>query len=238
MACEDRLNIVVKPIYRTALALMAVVFAVALVYGSCDGSSSRARLVEVKEYQGQHLGSVRDFRENSIKGPQKVDSANYRLRVGGLVRKPMSLTLDQALKLPSDKRIVKLDCVEGWSVRILWEGIRLSALFDSAGVDSGANTVIFHGVDGYTTSLPLSYVRGRDLILAHKMNGAVMPVERGYPFELVAEDKWGYKWIRWVDGFELSADSVYRGYWEKRGYNQKGDITGPIFEGKGPRWIE
>jgi DMSO/TMAO reductase YedYZ molybdopterin-dependent catalytic subunit len=70
------------------------------------------------------------------------------------------------------------------------------------------------------------------------MNGAVMPVERGYPFELVAEDKWGYKWIRWVDGIELSADSVYRGYWEKRGYNQKGDITGPMFEGKGPRWIE
>ncbi len=48
---------------------------------------------------------------------------------------------------------------------------------------------------------------------------AVLPLERGYPFQLVAEDKWGYKRIRWVDRLELSSDTSYRGFWEERGYN-------------------
>lgn len=215
--------------------------ATVLVFGavvSCAGPARSATAVEIRDYQGERLRSVNDFRENSIKGPQRVDSAGYRLKIGGLVKKELSLPLDQALKYPQDRRLVQTDCVEGWSVRVLWESIRLVPLLDSAGVDSGANTVIFHAVDGYTTSLSLQFVRDRDLILAHKMNGVVMSAARGYPFDLVAENKWGYKWIRWVDGIELSSDSVYRGYWEKRGYNQKGDVTGPIYEGKGPQWFK
>ncbi|NLI95448.1 MAG: oxidoreductase, partial [Synergistaceae bacterium] len=41
--------------------------------------------------------------------------------------------------------------------------------------------------------------------------------------------KWGYKWIRWVTRIELSDNEAYRGYWEKRGYSNKGDTSGPMF---------
>jgi len=62
------------------------------------------------------------------------------------------------------------------------------------------------------------------------MNGLTLSAERGFPFQVVAESKWGYKWVKWVTEIELSVDEHYRGYWESRGYNNNGDQAGPIFE--------
>jgi len=84
--------------------------------------------------------------------------------------------------------------------------------------------VIFHAYDGYTTSLPLDYIMGKDIIMAYKMNGIALPAERGFPFQLVAESKWGYKWIRWITEIELSDNVDYRGYWESRGFSNTADV--------------
>jgi DMSO/TMAO reductase YedYZ molybdopterin-dependent catalytic subunit len=184
--------------------------------------------VEVRQYKGAKLSSVNDFIENSIKGPQTVDRAKYRLRVAGDVASQTVYTYSDVLALkPAYTKVVTLDCVEGWSVTILWEGVKLSDLLDRSGVRSGANTVIFHAVDGYATSLPLDYIRSKDILLAYKMNGIEIPAERGFPFMVVAEDKWGYKWCKWVDRIELSTDANYRGYWEQRGYTNSGDRNKP-----------
>ena len=107
---------------------------------------------------------------------------------------------------------------------ILWEGVKVADIIDQAGVQDGANTVIFYAVDGYTTSLPLDFVRNNDILIAYKMNDVVLPPERGYPFQLVAQDKLGYKWIKWLDKIELSNDPEYKGYWESRGYSNEADV--------------
>jgi DMSO/TMAO reductase YedYZ molybdopterin-dependent catalytic subunit len=60
--------------------------------------------------------------------------------------------------------------------------------------------------------------------MAYKMNGLVLPPERGFPFQLVAESKWGYKWIKWITRIEVSGDEGYRGYWESRGYSDDADL--------------
>ncbi|MEN6310695.1 MAG: molybdopterin-dependent oxidoreductase, partial [Acidobacteriota bacterium] len=73
-------------------------------------------------------------------------------------------------------------------------------------------------------------VREKDILLAFRMNGLVLPVERGFPFQVVAEDKWGYKWAKWVTAIELGGDPGFKGYWEKRGYNNNGDLAGSIYE--------
>jgi DMSO/TMAO reductase YedYZ molybdopterin-dependent catalytic subunit len=52
-----------------------------------------------------------------------------------------------------------------------------------------------------------------------------MPDERGFPFAVVAESKWGYKWIKWVTSIELSNDTSYRGYWESNGYSKEGNLN-------------
>ncbi len=66
--------------------------------------------------------------------------------------------------------------------------------------------------------------------MAYKMNGLTLPPERGFPFQLVAEKKWGYKWIKWITGIELSDDEDYRGYWESRGYSNEADLEKGFFE--------
>jgi DMSO/TMAO reductase YedYZ molybdopterin-dependent catalytic subunit len=211
---------------RASRLLVAGLTAVALVVAGCTAPPSGGALpsAEVRDYQGQRLDSVNDFRENSIKGPQTVDIATYRLSVGGLVAAPATYTYDEVLsKETTYTKVVRLDCVEGWSVTILWEGILLSDIIDKSAPSADATTVVFTGVDGYTTSLPLSFIRDRKILLAYKMNGIAIPPERGFPFMVVAEDHWGYKWAKWVTKIELSNDPKYLGYWEQRGYSQSGD---------------
>ena len=181
--------------------------------------------VEIREYQGTDLSSITAFRENSIKGPQQIDLESYRLKVDGLVENSLEYTLAEVTdNHQSYEKVVTLNCVEGWRVTILWEGVLVKDLIEEAKASPEANTVIFHAYDGYTTSLPLAYVTGQDIMLAYKMNGVVLPPERGAPFQLVAESKWGYKWIKWVTRIELSDDPDYKGYWESRGFSNDADL--------------
>jgi DMSO/TMAO reductase YedYZ molybdopterin-dependent catalytic subunit len=185
---------------------------------------------EIREYQGEKLSSIDDFRENSIKGPQYISLDDYTLEITGLVEKPLSLTYEEVLDRDQYSKVVTLHCVEGWDATILWEGVLIESLIDQAGVKDEAVTVIFHAEDGYTSSLPLDFVRENDILLAYKMNDVTLPPERGFPFQIVAESKWGYKWVKWATEIELSDDPDYRGFWEQSGYNNDGDVEGPILE--------
>jgi DMSO/TMAO reductase YedYZ molybdopterin-dependent catalytic subunit len=109
-------------------------------------------------------------------------------------------------------------------VKILWEGFLLKDLLNEAGIDPQAVMVIFYAYDGYSTSLPLNYILENDILIAYKMNGLVLPPERGFPFQLVAESKYGYKWIKWITQIELSDNENYKGYWESRGFSNDADL--------------
>lgn len=210
-----------------------IIIAVLLVLGASysvflylnNQRASQLPSVEVREYQGEKLGSITDFRENSIKGPPAINTTTYRLRVTGLVETQRAYTYEQVVwGFEAYEKVVTLSCVEGWSVRILWEGVKLTDLLRESGVKGDAKVVIFHAQDGYTSSLPIEFIESNDIILAYKMNGVTLPQERGYPFQVVAESKWGYKWVRWVTEIEVSSDDAYRGYWESRGYSNDGSI--------------
>ena len=62
------------------------------------------------------------------------------------------------------------------------------------------------------------------------MNNVTLPSERGFPFQLVAESKWGYKWIKWITEIELSNDIDYRGFWEQRGYSNTANLNESFFD--------
>jgi DMSO/TMAO reductase YedYZ molybdopterin-dependent catalytic subunit len=128
------------------------------------------------------------------------------------------------------RKVVTLHCVEGWDATILWEGTLIEDILKRAGTEGGANTVIFYAADGYASSLPLDYIRDRRIMLAYKMNEIELPPERGFLFQVVAQSKWPYKWVKWVNRIELSDDPEYKGYWESRGYHNDADFPGPKFD--------
>jgi len=221
------------PSLRTIMPLLAAVtasvcFAGCGIVGPSD-TITRLKSVEVREYKGQNLSSVADFRENSIKGPQNVPKATYRLKINGLVNKPQSLTYEAVKAHKPVSKVVRLDCVEGWSVTILWEGVLVEDLLAQANPKKTARVVIFRAHDGYSTSFPIEYFKDRKIMMAYKMNGVDLPPERGFPFMLVAEEKWGYKWIKWIESITLSDDTSFRGYWESRGYSNSGDLDKGFF---------
>ena len=223
-----------KAVYaRTMLAV--VTLSLITVNGCAPGENSKEPSVlvpaEIKEYEGTKLSSIDDFRENSILGPQLVDKESYRLIVNGLVENPASYSYAEVINNHKNyKKVVTLDCVEGWSVTILWEGILVRDLIETSKPLASSKVVIFHAYDGYTTSFPVEYLMDNDILLAYKLNDVVLPKERGYPFQLVAESKWGYKWIKWVTRIELSDNIDYHGYWESRGYSNSADLDEGFFE--------
>lgn len=209
----------------TLTTIVVIVLSASAAYVYQTKSRSRLTAVEVREYEGQNLSSIYDFRENSIKGPQYLDAESYKLTVTGLVNTPIELTYTEVITThPLYEKVVTLYCVEGWDVTLLWEGVLIKDLLETAKVDPASKIVIFYAYDGYSTSLPLDYLLENDILLAYKMNGVELPPERGFPFQLVAESKLGYKWIKWVTSIEVSDDVTYEGYWESRGYSNDADL--------------
>lgn len=217
------------------IVVILLVGAIAVLYaldlaGNRPGVTELAP-AEVREYRGEQLSSIANFRENSIRGPQYVNASTYTLTIDGQVENRKEYSYDALIeRFPHYRKVVTLYCVEGWDVTILWEGVRVNDLLLEAGVKPGANTVIFYAEDGYSSSLPLTYIEDRDILLAYAMNDVTLPAERGFPFELVAEDRWGYKWVKWVTRIEVSDDENYRGYWESRGYANNGSIDRSFFD--------
>lgn len=181
---------------------------------------------EVREYRGEKLDPFQRDYDNSIKGPQDVDRGSYRLGISGLVATPRSLSYEQVLALPQVERVLSLHCVEGWSEKLLFQGVRLADLLALAGPKPGVTTIIFRAVDGYSSALPYAFVKEKDLMLAARINGLVLDRERGFPFQVVAESKYGYKWVKWVSGIELS-DKPHLGHWESLGYDDGAEVPPP-----------
>lgn len=189
-----------------------------------EGAAEMVEEVEINEYQGEKLGAIDDFRENSIKGIQEIDINEYRLLVNGLVAEEQEFSYSELQEKKHNKKLVTLNCVTGWSVKALWEGIPLVELLADLDISKEANTLIFYSPDGYSTSLPISYIKENNIIIADKVNGVQLPPSQGFPFQLIAEQKYGYKWIRWIERIEVSSNSDYKGYWESKGYSNSAEI--------------
>jgi len=214
------------------LILIIIVVTIMIVnLGGCLQEDIKLDNVEIREYQGAKLSSVNDFRENSIKGPQFITKENYSLKITGLVQPMLNLSYDTIINnFNHYKKLVTLHCVEGWSVKILWEGVLIKDLLELTNISPNASVIIFHAYDGYTTTLPIDYILENNIIISFKMNNVTLPQERGFPFQLVAESKWGYKWIKWITEIELSDNEFYEGYWERRGYSNIADLNNSFFD--------
>ena len=180
---------------------------------------------ELTQSQNQTLSPISAVYQNAIAGTQYINQSTYRLSITGLVNQPLKYTYDQVVNSHQPiQRVVTLNCVEGRSATILWEGIQVNDLLNDAGINSQATVVIFKAFDGYTTALPLDYVVQNHIMIAYKMNNVTLTPEIGWPFMVVAQDQYGYKWAKWLTEIEVSSDTGYLGYWESRGYSNDANV--------------
>ena len=172
------------------------------------------------------------FRSNGTANPGTaayqalVDSrfADYRLRVGGLVERPLSLSLAQLGTMPARRQITRHDCVEGWSAIGEWQGPLLGTVLKAAGVRQAARYVVFRCADlfdgeKYYESIDLVDAFHPQTILALAMNGRPLTVAHGAPLRLRVERQLGYKQAKYVMAIDAVASLAgigkgKGGYWE------------------------
>jgi DMSO/TMAO reductase YedYZ molybdopterin-dependent catalytic subunit len=149
--------------------------------------------------------------------------ADYRLHVGGLVDRDISLTYDEITAMPKTHLVRDFQCVTGWRVpQVPWAGVRLGDVLDRAGVQPEARAVRFVSFDGaYTESLTLAQARRKDVLVAYELEDAPLSDDHGGPVRLYVAPMYGYKSCKWLDTIELTR-TVEPGYWEQRGYDVDG----------------
>jgi DMSO/TMAO reductase YedYZ molybdopterin-dependent catalytic subunit len=151
---------------------------------------------------------------------------DWRLRVHGLVERPIALSLLQLQALPARSQVTLHQCDEGWSAVAQWTGVQLSRLLELSGLKKSARYCVFHCLDiapldgnYYYESLDLLDAMHPQTILAYGMNGKTLPVEHGAPLRLRVELQIGYKNAKYVDRIEV-VDSLQAigkgrgGWWE------------------------
>jgi DMSO/TMAO reductase YedYZ molybdopterin-dependent catalytic subunit len=146
--------------------------------------------------------------------------ATWRLKVTGMVDRPLSLSLDDLKAMTPTSLVRDFQCVTGWRVQgVHWTGVLLSEVLDRAGVKPGATALAFHSFDGADTeSLTMDQARRPDVLVAYEMLGAPVTREHGGPVRLYVAPMYGYKSLKWLDGIEVT-DQVISGYWEQNGYD-------------------
>ncbi|MFD5397072.1 molybdopterin-dependent oxidoreductase [Streptomyces sp. NPDC127097] len=161
------------------------------------------------------------FRYYSVTGsvPEK-DAHTYRLTVDGLVRHRASYRLADLRRLPQTRLVRDVQCVTGWRVPgTPFEGVRLSALLDAAGVRPEAGAVRFTCFDGaYSESLTLEQARRDDVLVALRMQDKPLAHAHGGPVRLYVAPMYFYKSAKWLSGITVT-ERVEPGYWEDRGYD-------------------
>ena len=169
-----------------------------------------------------NLFPVGGWRIYTISGSMPIfDPKEYRLEIGGLVRKPQSFTYDQLLALPRAHQVSTFHCVTGWTVHdVRWSGVRLSHLLDLVEPLPAAKALRFDSLEQpYNDSLTIQQAEPHDVMLALEMDGQPLSRPHGSPVRVVIPEMYGYKGVKWLTKIELVAHQP-TGYWEGLGYDQ------------------
>jgi DMSO/TMAO reductase YedYZ molybdopterin-dependent catalytic subunit len=149
--------------------------------------------------------------------------AGWALKVGGLVARPRSFSLDDLARLPRTDARIEHHCVEGWSAVADWHGVRVADLAEVVGADPRADYVELKSFDtssdgeSYWSSWDRESAFHRQTLLAYGMNGRPLSIEYGAPVRLYSAVKLGYKNVKYLTEVNF-LDRMTGGYWEDLGY--------------------
>lgn len=175
--------------------------------------------------------------------PTTIDPAEFRLKVRGGVRQPLSLTLQELVRDFPPFEIAAVNQCSGnsrgfFSPRVtgaqwdngamgnaLWRGVRLKDVLDRAGVASGALQARFRGLDTgvlpqtptLMKSLAIDHARDGEVMIAYEMNGKPLPLLNGFPIRLVVPGWYATYWVKMLADIEV-LDKADDNYWMSKAY--------------------
>jgi DMSO/TMAO reductase YedYZ molybdopterin-dependent catalytic subunit len=190
--------------------------------------------------------------------PEEIDPETYRLKVKGLVKTPLSLSLADLKAMEAVEIVAVNQCsgnsrgfsnprvgggqlAHGAMGNAKWKGVRLKDVLDKAGLAEGAKQVICDGLDkpviektpDFVKALELDHARDGEIILAYEMNGEELPMLNGYPLRLVVPGYFGTYWVKHVSELTLVADA-YTGFYMGTAYRIPNTPGGCIEPGTVP----
>ncbi len=139
----------------------------------------------------------------------EVNLNTWRLEVAGHVKKPFKLKYSQILALPSIERDILLICPGVFVNHGRWKGILMKDLLKTAKMDKGVSHITFSGPEGRYEKIeryPLEDILSNKVFLAYEVNGKTLPVKHGFPLRVVAEDHYGFSWVKYVH--KITVDKV------------------------------
>jgi DMSO/TMAO reductase YedYZ molybdopterin-dependent catalytic subunit len=176
-------------------------------------ASTRPELTENKDF----------YRIDINLQPPKVDGETWRLKVEGLVDRPLTLSLQDIHSKPRQTQAITLSCISNpiggdlISTTFL-TGVPFKLILEEAGLKKGVQELFIESVDGFYESVPLSEaIDGRSL-LVYEMNGEPLTVGHGYPLRIYIPGHYGMKQPKWIKRIE-AIDHKGPGYWVDRGWS-------------------
>ncbi len=189
-------------------------------------------------------------------GHPEVDAAAYRLKVGGLVKTPKSLTIDDLRKMGSTDLIAGFECsgnrrpVQGLVGNGRWTGVPLKTVLESAGLNADAREIVFFGADRGKetvnfrgTNFDVEQQFGRSIqrdralspepFLAFALNGAPLTKHQGAPLRLIIPGWYGAPNVKWLSEIVAQADP-YLGKFQANWYRT---LKGEMINGE-MKWVE
>jgi sulfane dehydrogenase subunit SoxC len=189
-----------------------------------DPSATYRRLVPVDRLSTPVTASD-DVYVIAHMGVARVDVAQWRLAIDGLVDRPLELDYDALTALPATEVTAVLECF-GNPVEpevatrrvgnVVWRGVRLAHLLERAGVRPTARYVCPEGLDSgsfanvhsdrYVKDLPLARALEPDVLVAWAMNGAPLTPEHGFPARVFVPGYFGTNAVKWLSRITLAAE--------------------------------
>jgi len=156
--------------------------------------------------------------------PQLQQPESWALEVGGLVRKPMRLTLEMLQALPRVSYTVKHHCVEGWSAIATWTGVPVSSVAALVEPTAEARFLRFDTFDrGYFNGWDMKSAMHPQTILAYAFNDRLLTPAHGAPLRLYSPIKLGYKLTKYLTKMTFTSERP-GGFWEDQGYPWLGGV--------------
>jgi DMSO/TMAO reductase YedYZ molybdopterin-dependent catalytic subunit len=153
----------------------------------------------------------------------KIDPAQWRLKVDGLVANPFEWDWAVFSAQPRMTDSSDIHCVTTWTLYgNVWEGVAAKHVLALARPLARARFIVFHSYDDYTTNLPLAYFDDDDAMLAHSWRGQKLTREHGGPVRALVPKLYFWKSAKWLKRIEFLAEDR-SGFWEERGYHDRGD---------------